>query len=209
MNVFAMNLATGRVDDRYLQVLIVAQAVVAKVLCKLFAMINRVGVGLEIDSDPVSERDAIFHIEKEFLHFPRLELLQWKSSTRLRGLAAARFWLPAPTIWFNQMHRVSFHRGTGATGRDAKVPSAEWARSQFSPPRSVGCETASQIAITLTARSLNSMRVEPFSVLEQGAKRRGDLPMLIAFGAGRKRTRIAQNIAPVIKKFRLTVTRLI
>jgi hypothetical protein len=86
MNVFAMNLPTGRIDDRYLQVLIVAQAVVAKVLCKLFAMIDRVGVGIEIDSDPVSERDAIFHIEKEFLHFPRLELLQWKSSTRLRVL---------------------------------------------------------------------------------------------------------------------------
>jgi hypothetical protein len=83
MNVFAMNLATCRVDDRYLQVLIVAQAVIAKVLCKLLAMVDRVGVGLEIDSDPVSERDAIFHIEKEFLHFSYLDLLQtWKSSTR-------------------------------------------------------------------------------------------------------------------------------
>jgi hypothetical protein len=83
MNVFAMNLATGRVDDRYFQVLIVAQTFVAKVLCKLFAMIDRVGVGLEIDSDPVPERDAIFHIEKEFLHLPHLDLLQqWKSSTR-------------------------------------------------------------------------------------------------------------------------------
>jgi hypothetical protein len=83
MNVFAMNLATGRVDDRYLQILIVAQAVFAKVLCKLFAMTDRVGVGVEIDSDPVSERNAIFHIEKEFLHLPHLELLQqWKSSTR-------------------------------------------------------------------------------------------------------------------------------
>jgi hypothetical protein len=83
MNVFAMNLATGRVDDRYLQILVVAQAVVAEVLSKLFAMIDRVGVGLEIDSDPVPERNAIFHIEKEFLHLPHLDLLQqWKSSTR-------------------------------------------------------------------------------------------------------------------------------
>jgi hypothetical protein len=53
------------------------------------------------------------------------------------------------------------------------------------------------------------MCVEPFSVLEQGAKRQGDLPVLIPFGAGRKRTRIAQNVAPVLKKFRLTVTRVI
>jgi hypothetical protein len=83
MNVFAMNLATGRVDDRYLQILVVAQAVVAEVLSKLFAMIDRVGVGLEIDSDPVPERNAIFHIEKELLHLPHLDLLQqWKSSTR-------------------------------------------------------------------------------------------------------------------------------
>jgi hypothetical protein len=78
-----MNLATGRVDDRYLQILVVAQAVVAEVLSKLFAMIDRVGVGLEIGSDPVTERNAIFHIEKEFLHLPHLDLLQqWKSSTR-------------------------------------------------------------------------------------------------------------------------------
>jgi hypothetical protein len=68
MNVFAMNLATGCVDDGYLKVLIVAQAIVAEVLCKLFAMIDGFGVGSEIDSDPVPERNAVFHIEKEFLH---------------------------------------------------------------------------------------------------------------------------------------------
>jgi hypothetical protein len=53
------------------------------------------------------------------------------------------------------------------------------------------------------------MCVEPFSVFEQDAKRQGDLPVLIPFGAGRKRTRIAQNVAPVLKKFRLTVTRIL
>jgi hypothetical protein len=29
---------------------------------------NRFGVGIEINPDPVSHRDAIFHVEKEFLH---------------------------------------------------------------------------------------------------------------------------------------------
>jgi len=75
MNVFAMNLAAGRVDHGYRKVLIVAQAVVAKMLREFFAMIDRFGVGFEIDSDPVPKRHAIFHIEKEFLHLPHLKLL--------------------------------------------------------------------------------------------------------------------------------------
>jgi hypothetical protein len=52
-------------------------------LCKLFAMIDRFGVGFEVDSDPVPERNSIFHIKKEFFHLPHLKLLQrWNSSTR-------------------------------------------------------------------------------------------------------------------------------
>jgi hypothetical protein len=76
MNELAMNLATGRVDDRYFKVFIIAQALVEKMLCKLFAMMDRFGVGFEVDSDPVPERNSIFHIEKEFLHLPHLKLLQ-------------------------------------------------------------------------------------------------------------------------------------
>jgi hypothetical protein len=40
LNELAMNLTSERVDDRYLKVFIVAQAVVAKVLCKLFAALD-------------------------------------------------------------------------------------------------------------------------------------------------------------------------
>ena len=68
MNVLAMNLTSKRVDNRYLKVLIIAQTVVTKVLSKLFAMEDRIGVGFEVDPDPVSEWDAIYHIEKELLH---------------------------------------------------------------------------------------------------------------------------------------------
>jgi hypothetical protein len=68
MNVLAMNLTSERVDYRYLKVLIIAQAVVTKALSKLFTMEDRIGVAFEIDPNPISEWDAIFHIEKELLH---------------------------------------------------------------------------------------------------------------------------------------------
>jgi hypothetical protein len=46
-------------------------------------------------------------------------------------------------------------------------------------------------------------------VLEQGAERQSDLPVLIAFGAGRERAGISQNIAPVLNKFRVAIERMI
>ncbi len=63
-----MNLTSERVDDRYLKVFIVAQAVVAEVLSKLFAVLDGLQVTCEFDPDPVSHRDTVFHIEKELLH---------------------------------------------------------------------------------------------------------------------------------------------
>ena len=53
------------------------------------------------------------------------------------------------------------------------------------------------------------MGFQPFPVLEKGAKRQSDLPMLIAFGAGRERAGISQNIAPVLNKFRVAIERMI
>jgi hypothetical protein len=64
----AVNLASEVVDDRYLEVLIVVQAAVAKVPRKLLAMCDGFQIAFEVDSDPVPHRDAVFHIEKEFLH---------------------------------------------------------------------------------------------------------------------------------------------
>jgi hypothetical protein len=63
--------------------------------------------------------------------------------------------------------------------------------------------------VTLTARTLNSMCVEPFLVFEQRAKQQRNLPMMISFGTGRKRTGMAQNVAPMLKKFRFVVERLV
>jgi hypothetical protein len=63
--------------------------------------------------------------------------------------------------------------------------------------------------VTLTARALNSMCVEPFLIFEQRAKQQRNLPMMISFGTGRKRTGMTQNVAPMLKKVRLAVERLV
>jgi hypothetical protein len=68
VNKLAMDFPAERVDNGYLKILIVAQAVVAEMLRKLFAVRDSFKISAEVDPDPVSERDAIFHIKKELLH---------------------------------------------------------------------------------------------------------------------------------------------
>jgi hypothetical protein len=68
VNELTMNLTSERVDYRYLKVLIVGKALFVKALCEDSAMCNRVGVGLEIQSDPISERNAVYHVKEKFLH---------------------------------------------------------------------------------------------------------------------------------------------
>jgi hypothetical protein len=63
-----MNLAPEGVDYRYLKVLIVGEAAITKMLRKLFAVLDSLKVAFKIGPDAISEWDAIFHIEKEFLH---------------------------------------------------------------------------------------------------------------------------------------------
>jgi hypothetical protein len=73
MNVLAMNFAAGCIDYRYLEFVIVRKAVSVKVFYDDAAMRNRVGVRLEFDSDPVSERNTVYHIEEKFLHRSHLD----------------------------------------------------------------------------------------------------------------------------------------
>jgi hypothetical protein len=68
MNEFAMDLASERVEDGYLEIFVVGKTFIEKMLCEGFAVGNRVGIGFEVESNPVSHRDAIFHIEEKFLH---------------------------------------------------------------------------------------------------------------------------------------------
>jgi hypothetical protein len=68
MNELAMNLSSKRVDYRYLKVLIVGKALVAEVLCKFLAMHDRFGTGREFNALPVSQGNAVLHVEEKFLH---------------------------------------------------------------------------------------------------------------------------------------------
>jgi hypothetical protein len=68
VNELAMNFASQRIDDGYLKVLIVAQALVAKMLREHMAVLDRFNVGVELNSNPVAQRNAVFHIEEKCLH---------------------------------------------------------------------------------------------------------------------------------------------
>jgi hypothetical protein len=59
------------------------------VLSKLFTVLDRLSVAFKFDPDPVSQRDTVFHIKKEFLHGkPQIAFNDnRKSSTRYDYLA--------------------------------------------------------------------------------------------------------------------------
>jgi hypothetical protein len=61
----AMNFPFLRVDHGYLKVLVVTQALVAEMLGKHSAVLDGFNVGVELDSNPVSQRNAILHIEEK------------------------------------------------------------------------------------------------------------------------------------------------
>jgi hypothetical protein len=63
-----MDLTSERVDDEYFKILVVGKAFIEKMLCEGFAMRNRVGVGFELQSNPISHRDAVSHIKEKSLH---------------------------------------------------------------------------------------------------------------------------------------------
>jgi hypothetical protein len=54
---------------------------------------------------------------------------------------------------------------------------------------------------------LDGVSRQPSLIPEQRAERQRDLPMIIAFCAGRKRTGVSQNNAPLLDKFRGAVSR--
>ena len=68
VNKLAINLSPDFVDDHYFEVLIVPQAVIAKVLRHRFAVRDRFGIRAELNADAVSIGNAVSHIEKELLH---------------------------------------------------------------------------------------------------------------------------------------------
>src|ERR1700722_18901700 len=68
VNELSMNFAPQRVDHGYLEVLIVAEALVAEVPGNFSAILDCFCLCFELDPDSVSMGDAILHIEEELLH---------------------------------------------------------------------------------------------------------------------------------------------
>jgi hypothetical protein len=68
VNKLAVNLPSKRVNHGYLKVLVVAEATLAPVLDKLFAVKDCLGVGVKLNANLVPHRNAIFHIEEKLLH---------------------------------------------------------------------------------------------------------------------------------------------
>jgi hypothetical protein len=68
MDELAMNFSPERVHHGDFKVLIVAEAAIANMLCKLFAMDDRFGIALKLNADPIPHRNAVFHIKEKCLH---------------------------------------------------------------------------------------------------------------------------------------------
>src|ERR1039457_6695595 len=68
VNELPMNFAPQRVDHGYLKVLVVTEALVAEVLGHHPAVLDRLNAAVEFNSSPVSQRNAIYHIEEKCLH---------------------------------------------------------------------------------------------------------------------------------------------
>jgi len=68
VNELSMNFAPQRVDHGYLEILIVAEALVAEVSGNFSAMLDCFCLCCELHPNQISMRDAIFHIEEKLLH---------------------------------------------------------------------------------------------------------------------------------------------
>jgi hypothetical protein len=88
MNKLAINLSPGFADDRYLEVLIVPQAVIAKVLRHLFAVRDRFSIRSELNADQISKGNAVFHVEEEFSHVRAA--LVWRLQLTVKPAVRAR-----------------------------------------------------------------------------------------------------------------------
>ena len=68
MNELPMDFASERVHHGNLEILVVAEALVAEVLGKRSAVRDRFNAVVELNSNPVSQRNTIQHVEEKCLH---------------------------------------------------------------------------------------------------------------------------------------------
>ena len=69
-----MNFPAQRVDDGDLQLLIVGEAIVTEVLRQHVAVLDCFQAGVELNSNPVPQRNAVPHIEEKSLRYKHLAL---------------------------------------------------------------------------------------------------------------------------------------
>jgi hypothetical protein len=68
VNELPMNFASQPVDHGYLKVLIIGKATIVKALSEGSAMCNRFFICVELDPNPVSHWNAVYHVKEKRLH---------------------------------------------------------------------------------------------------------------------------------------------
>jgi len=120
MNELAMNFASQRVDHGDLKVMVVAEAVVAKVLRKHSAVRDRFEVAVELNSNPVAERNAISHVEEKCLHCHHLARFcrsPASSADRRAEATIGKRLAEAPRLVLNDGYRA-FQQNGGASAKE-------------------------------------------------------------------------------------------
>jgi hypothetical protein len=103
VNELAMYFPTRRANHGYLQLLVIAQTFVAEMLCELFAVNDRFGVSLELNTDAIPHRNAVLHVKEKNRHEIDPSLMR---GDYLKGLAET------PRLGTNNSDRTFQHNSS-------------------------------------------------------------------------------------------------
>jgi hypothetical protein len=140
----------------------------------------------------------------------RIDAADAGSPYRDRPLTGAAFGLPKKSFRLFQLRRHLAQNGLEKGSRQGMPGSSP---RSILPREFAGtglwAEGLRRYAPNRRTRLACDVRLQPFAVSEQRAQRQGNLPVPVAFGTGRKRSRIAQYVAPVLDEFSEAVKRMI
>jgi hypothetical protein len=85
-----MDFPAQRIDDGYFKVLVVGEAIVAEVLRQRVAVLDCFQVGVEFNSNPIPQGNAVFHIEEKSLHCKHLALFGRSPASTAEIIGARR-----------------------------------------------------------------------------------------------------------------------
>jgi hypothetical protein len=121
VNELAMNFPSQRIDHGYLKVLVVAETLVAEVPGEHAAVFDRFNVVVELNSNPVSQRNAIFHIEEKCLHRHHLVCSGRPAEEKSPARGGHMKWFAeAPRLVLNDRYRA-FQGDSRVCGGTARV----------------------------------------------------------------------------------------